>query len=141
MHSSQEVVLLIVQHIVGEGHTWCHQFRDASLDEFLGELGVFKLVADGHTLTSPDEFWQIGIEGVMGETCHLVALVVTVVPVCQRDTKNLRSRYSILAVGLVEVTTTEQEHRIRVLRLQIEELLHHRGEFTVFLCLLYFSFF
>ena len=141
MDSSQKVVLFIVQHIVGEGHTWCHQFRDASLHKFLGELGVFELVADGHTLTSPDEFWQIGIEGVMGEACHFVAFIVTVVPVCERDTKNLCCYHRILAVGLVEVTTTEQEHRIWVLRLQVEELFHHRGEFTVFLCHLYFSFF
>ena len=73
----------------------------------------------------------------MGESCHLVAFVITIVPVCQRDTQNLRSRYGILAIGFVEVATTEQQHRIRMLRLQVEELLHHRGKLPVFLCHLY----
>ena len=74
----------------------------------------------------------------MWKTGHLVALVVTIVTVGQGDTEYARSRDGILAIGLVKVTTTEQHHRIGVLSLQVEELLHHRGQFPVFLCHLSF---
>ena len=56
MHGCEEVVLLVVEHIVAHGHTGSYEFGDASLHEFLGELRVFKLVAYSHTLTCPNEF-------------------------------------------------------------------------------------
>ena len=47
----------------------------------------------------------------------------------QRDTQSISSRLSILLVSLVEVATTEQKQSIRMLFLQVVELLHHRGFF------------
>ena len=57
-----------------------------------------------------------------------------------RNAENARSRYGVLTICLVEVATTEQQYCIRVLRLQVEELLHHRGQLPVFLCHLYVLF-
>ena len=79
MDGTQEIVLLVVEHGVLHGHTRRHQFCDAALDELLCQLGVFQLVTDGHTFAGTDELGQIGVQGVMGETSHLVALVVAVV--------------------------------------------------------------
>ena len=64
---------------------------------------------------------------MMGESRHLVALVVTIVTMGEGDTQNLRGSNGIFAIGLIEVATPEQHYCIRVFRLQIEELLHHRG--------------
>ena len=89
VYGRQKVVLLIVQHGVAHGNTGRHQLRNAALDQFLGQLGVFELVADGHALAGTDEFWQISVEGVMRETSHFVALhACPVVTFCQRNTKD-----------------------------------------------------
>ena len=40
MHSCQEVVLLVIQHVIAQGHTWCHQLCDTTLNEFLGEFWI-----------------------------------------------------------------------------------------------------
>ena len=87
MHSSQEVVFLIVQHIIAQGYTRCHQFGNASFYEFLREFRVFELIADSHTLSCSDQFGQIGIEGMMGKARHLVALhTSTIVTMGKGDT-------------------------------------------------------
>ena len=74
MHSCQEIVFLIVQHIIAQGDTRCHQFGNASFYKLFRKFGILKLIADSHTFTSSDEFGQIGIEGMMGKARHLVAL-------------------------------------------------------------------
>ena len=130
MHSCQEVVLLIVQHIIAQGDTRCHQFGNASFYKFLREFGVFELIADSHTFSSTDEFGQIGIKGMMGESGHLIAFhTSTIITMGEGDTKYLRSGNGIFAIGLVEVATSEQHHCVRMFRFQIEELFHHRGQF------------
>ena len=84
--STEEIVLLVVEHRVLHSHTRGDQLRDASLHQFLGELGVFQLVADGHAPACTDELGQIGVEGMMGETRHLVALPpCPIVAMGQRD--------------------------------------------------------
>ena len=135
VYGSQEVVLLIVQHVVGEGHARRHQLGDAPLDELLGQLRVLQLVADGHALAGADELGQIGVEGVMWKSGHLVALhPCPVVAVGQRDAQYPGRRHGVLAVGLIEVAAAEEHQRVGVLRLQVEELFHHRGQLPVFLC-------
>ena len=87
MHSCEEVVFLVVQHIITQGDTRRHQFRNASLDKLLCEFGVFELIADSHTLSCSDQFGQIGIEGMMGKARHLVALhTSTIVTMGKGDT-------------------------------------------------------
>ena len=87
MHRSQEVVFLIVQHIIAQGYTRCHQFGNASFYEFLREFRVFELIADSHTFSSTDQFGQIGIESMMGKTRHLITLhTSTIVTMGEGDT-------------------------------------------------------
>ena len=132
---TEEVVLFVVQHVVAQRHTRRHQFGDASLDEFLRQFGVFQLVADSHALACSDELWQIGIQGMVGKSRHFVAFVVAIIAVRQRDTQYLRGYDGIVAVGFVEVATTKQQQGLWVLRLEVEELLHHGCQlFAVFPC-------
>ena len=132
---SQKVVLLVVQHIVAQGHTRRHQFGDATLHQLLRQFGVFQLIADGHALAGPDQLGQIGVEGMMRKAGHLVALhACAVVALGQRDAQNACSNHRIFAVSLIEVTTSEQKYCVGMLLLQIEELLHHGRQLPVFLC-------
>ena len=141
MHSREEVVLLVVQHRILHGHTRRHQFRNTSLDKLLRQLGIFQLVADGHTLASTNQLWQVGVEGVMGKTSHLVALVIAIIPMSERNAQYPRSNNGILAIGLVEVATTKQQQRFRVLSLEVKKLFHHRSQLLTFLrCHIAFEF-
>ena len=130
VHSGQEVIFLVVQHVVAHRHAWRDEFRDAALDEFLCQLRVFQLVADGHTPPCADEFRQVGVEGVMGESRHLVLTLrpSPVVAMRQRDAQDAAGIDGIVAVGLVEVATAEEQQRVGMFLLQREELLHHGGE-------------
>ena len=77
----------------------------------------------------------------MGKSCHLVAFVVTIVAMGEGNAQDLRGSNGIFAIGLIEVATPEQHHCIRMFRLQIEELLHHRGQFlALILCHYFLSF-
>ena len=133
MHSRKEVVLLVVQHRILHRHTWRHQFRNTSLDELLCQFGVFQLVADGYTFASTNQLRQISIKGMMGKTCHLVALIIAIIPVGERNAQYPRSNDGILAIGLVEVATTKQQQGLRVLCLEVKKLFHHRSQLLTFL--------
>ena len=131
MDSSKEVVLLVIEHRVGHAGTGRHKLRDASLDECLGQFRVFKLVADSHTFACTDELRQVGVEGMIGEASHRGALRharLAVVSVGERDAENLSGNHRIVGIRLVEIATTEQQQRLGVLRLEVVELLHHRGQ-------------
>ena len=70
MNSCQEVVFAVVQHRIAHCYARRNQFGDAPLDEFLRQLGIFQLVADGHSAPGPHQLGQIGVEGMIGESCH-----------------------------------------------------------------------
>ena len=85
MDSSQEIVFFIVKNGILHRHTWRHQFCDTSLHQLFSQLGVFQLVADSYALTCPDKLGQIGVQGMMGKASHLVAFVIAVIAMSQRD--------------------------------------------------------
>ena len=132
MYGSEEVVLLIVEHVLIDRHARCHQLRDATLDELLRHLGVFQLVADGHAASCTYQFRQIGVERMVRETSHLELLVLAVSTLGKRDAQYLASYDSVGRVCLVEVATTKQHDSIRMLGLKLQELLHHRGHHYIF---------
>ena len=134
MHSTEEVVFLVVQHRILHGHTGRHEFRNTAFYQLFSQLGVFQLVADGHTFACSDEFGQIGVQRMMRKASHLVALVVAIITVCQRNTQDARGNDGVFAVRLVEVATTKQQQGLRIFCLEVEELFHHRRQFAIFLC-------
>ena len=128
MDSGEKIVLAIVEHGVSEGHTRGNKLRDAAFHQFLGQFGVFKLVADGYTAPGSDEFGQICVQRMMGETSHRSALILpAVITLGQGYTQDVGSFHRILSVGLIEISTPEEEDGIGMLGLQVEELFHHRG--------------
>ena len=135
VHGGQEVVFLVVKHVVGHGHPGRHQFGDAPLHELLCELRVFQLVAYCHALAGPYQLGQVGVEGVVRKSGHLCLRPspCPVAPPGERYAEYARCRHGVFAVGLVEVAAAEEQHCVGMLRLEVEELFHHRRELVVFL--------
>ena len=103
-------------------------FRNATLCCL---LGCFKLVTDGNSLTGTDELGQIAVEGMVRKTCHserLALFILCLGALGERNAKNLGCFLCILLVGLIEVTSTEQQKCIGMFALQVQELFEHRTE-------------
>ena len=127
--SGEEVVLLCCHHVVGQRDAWRYQFCYSALHQFLSELGVFKLVADGHSVARSYEAWEVGIEGVVRKSCHFDSChAAFVVAVGEGDTEHLCSGDSVFRVGLVEVAASEEHNRVGIFVLQVAELRHHGSE-------------
>ena len=58
----QKCIAARVECFLVIGNTGCDQLRDTALHDFLGELRVFELIADGHAVSGAHQFRQIGIE-------------------------------------------------------------------------------
>ena len=136
VHRCQPVVLLAVEHRAAHDHTGGHQFGDAALDEFLGQLGVLELVADGDALAGTHQLGQVGVQRMVGKARHLGRCGGSVAAARQGDAQNLARRHRILQVGLIEVSHAEQQHGVGMLGLHLDELLHHRCIQRVFCHLL-----
>ena len=85
MNGSQEVVPLVVQHIVIDRDTGSHQFGNTAFHQLLCHFGVFQLVADSDTFSGTNQFRQICIESMMGESRHLNSFSFSVSAFCQCD--------------------------------------------------------
>ena len=117
MDSCQEVILLVIQHIIAHGHTWGHKFRNTSLYKLLSEFWILQLIADSHSLSCTNQFWQIGINCMMRKASHLVALgPSTIITMRQGDTQDLCSSDGVFAIGFIKVATPEQHYCVRMFR-------------------------
>ena len=67
---------------------------------------------------------------MVGETCHLRILRrAFLVSARERDAEDLRGGDGIGGIGFIEIAAAKKQNGVRVLRFEVEELLHHRGEF------------
>ena len=134
VHGCQEVVFLVVQHIVVDRDTGGHQFSNASLHQLLGQFGVFQLVADGYTLAGPDQLGQVGVQGMVRKSGHLDGLPsFAVVAFGQGNAQDVGGHYGVGRIGFVEIPATEKHDGIGMLGLQVEKLLHHGGEDNIWI--------
>ena len=132
MHTRHPVVLFLRQRGIRITHTRSHQLCHAALNQFLRQLGILQLVADGYAKTRTNELGQIGVQRMKRETRHLQCLRSTacsIAAVGERDIQYLARLHGILRIRLVEITATKQQHRIRILCLDVTELFHHRCKF------------
>ena len=131
MHGSQKVVFPAREHIVSQRHPRCHQFGDASFHQFLGQFRVFELVADGHSISCPDQPRQVVVERMVRKTGHFCrGICPLLVAFRQGDPQHLRGRDGISAIRFVEVAAAKQQNRIGVGRFHVMKLPHHRSEFV-----------
>ena len=56
MNGGEEVVFTVIQYIVVNGYARRYQFGDTAFHQFLGELRVFQLVANGYALARTYQF-------------------------------------------------------------------------------------
>ena len=124
MNGCEEVIFFMIKNIIVDGNTRRNQFRHPAFHQFLGQLRIFQLVADGNTFTGSHQFRQIRIEGMMRETGHFDKLSRPVGFLRLNDPENFSTNHSILTIHFVKVSYTEQKDSIRVFRFNIEILLH-----------------
>jgi hypothetical protein len=75
------------------------------------------LLYDSYFVASRDKTGNIGIGGVIGDTCQRYALILANWSGCQGDVANLGYYFSVLIEGLIEITQAEEDNGIWVLTL------------------------
>ena len=125
------VVLLVGQNVVTQNDARRHQFDDTALDQSLDQLGVFELLADRHALASPDEFRQVGVDGMVGKSRQLHVGRRTVRTARERDAQNAAGLDRVVAERFVKVAHTEEQNGVGMHGLDGVILLH-QGRFDVF---------
>ena len=126
VNGAEVVIRAALQHVVVHAHAGRDELRDAALHQALGFLGVFELVADGHALAGAHQLGQVGIERMVREAGQGHFAAAARAPLRQRDVENAAGRDGIFAEGLVKITHPKQQHRARMLLLELVVLLHQR---------------
>ena len=130
-HGGQAVGAARVQQaVLGQGAGRDHP-DDVTADHRLGAallgLGrVFHLLADGDLEAQADQLGQVGFRRVLRHPGHRDRLAVVVTPEGLRDAEGGGGLVGVVEEQLVEVAHPEEDHRVRMPRLHLEELLHHR---------------
>src|SRR5438045_7870610 len=110
--------------LVIDGCSGSYHLGNTSLYNSLGQLWIFKLVADGHTVTGFYQFMQIGIEGMVRKTGKIRRSGGTIVSFCQRYPQYLRGNDGILPKSFIEIPYTKEQHCVRIFLLDRLVLLH-----------------
>ena len=131
--AAEEVVLLDFQHILSERNARSDNLGDAALDEFLGKFRVLQLVADRNFVAGTDQFRQVALEGMVRKSGHGNIALVPIRTLCLDESQDPGRGYRIVRIGLIEIAYAIQQYSLGVLRLDLEELLHHWGVFR-YLC-------
>ena len=126
-HASEDVVAAFLEQcLVGDGAR-----RDDAhhlpLHRSLGLAGIAALFANGHGLALADQPCEIGIEGDRGYTRHRDGRAGRGTALGERDVEQLGGAPRVLVEHLVEIAHAIEQEHVRVLRLDAQVLLHHRG--------------
>ena len=124
------VIGLAFKHVVVHHQSRSHQFRDASLHQSLGLLGIFKLVAHGHLQSRFDELGQVGVEAVVWESSQFHFRGAAVASFGEDDVQHLGCGHRIGPKRFIKVAHPKQQHGVRMLDLDPVVLLHQRGLFA-----------
>ncbi|MCY1236360.1 hypothetical protein D9M72_490110 [compost metagenome] len=99
-----------------------HRFAAA----LLGLRRVFDLLADCDAEAEADQLLQIIVGGMHRHAAHRNFLSHVLAALRQRDAERARRFDRVLEEQLVEVAHAVEQQRIRVVRLDLDELFHHR---------------
>ena len=130
---AEEIVFLHLQHVFPKGNARRYNFRNAALDQFLGKLGVFQLVADGHFESGPNQFGEVILQGVMRKTSHSHRSFFPVGFLSLDQAQHPGGRNGIVRIAFIEVSHPVQEESFGVLCLHLEIMTQHGGIFR-YLC-------
>ncbi len=102
--------------------------HDLALDESLGLLRIFDLIADGDAKAFLHEPCDVGVDGVMGDTAHRNAAAVGVFRARgQCEIEGARRDERVLVEHLVEIPHAEEHDCVAMLIFGIQVLPHRRG--------------
>ena len=105
-----------------------HDAHDFALDEPLGLLRIFDLIADRDAEAFLDEPRDVRVDGVMGHAAHRDAAAVGVFRSRrERQLEGARRDERVLVEHLVEIPHAEQHDRIPMLFFGIQVLPHRRS--------------
>lgn len=122
----QPIIAPLIDDLVTEGHARGDHLGHTSLHDGLGLLRILQLIADGHAVAGTDQLGHVGFQRMVRKARQF-NITAPVVPPGQRNTKDPRDKDRIRAEGLIEITDTEQQERIRILPLDRVVLVHQRG--------------
>ncbi len=100
--------------------------RDFALDQFLGEPGVFHLVADGDAMALLDEARDVAFGGVIGHAAHGDGGALFLVAGGEGDFEFARGHDGVFEEELVEIAQAEQQEGVRHLLFDAVVLPHQR---------------
>ena len=128
--AGKEVVFLLVEYAFGEGYAGSEDFGHTPFDQLvLDQVGVFELVADGYLVARTHQLLEIDLKGVVREARHRAGFLAAVGALGKHKAEDLADQHGVIRVGFVKVSHTIEQHSFRVLGLDAEILLEHRGIF------------
>ena len=110
VYAGEEIVFLVIEYVVVKRDTRRHQFRNAALDDLLGQFGIFQLLADSHPLTGAHELGQVGIQRMIGKTGKLDVRSLSIGAAREGDTEDFGREYRIFRKRFVKVADAEQQY-------------------------------
>src|SRR4030042_180703 len=131
MNSCEEIILLMIEHIFIKGNPRRHEFRNSPFYNFFCQFRIFKLLADGNSLSCPYKPREICIKCMVRKSRKLYKRSCTISPPRKGYAKYFRCPDSIFTECLIKITNPEKQYRVRMLRLYTIILLHQRS-FDIF---------
>ena len=125
-HRGQVVVLVRAQQVGVGGGAGRDDARDLALDQFLGELGVFHLVADGDAVALLDEARDVAFGRVVRHAAHRDGRALFLVARGERDFELARRGDGVFEEQLVEIAQAEHQQGVGHLLLDAVVLPHQR---------------
>ncbi len=127
VHRGQEVARPRLEHLLVQHHARGDDARHLAAT-MPGPLpGLLHLLADGHLQPVLDELRDVAARRVVRHPAHRDPLRA-LRPRGEGDLQELRGAHRVLEEHLVEVPEPEEEDGVRVERLRLEVLPHHRSE-------------
>ena len=131
-HRGQVVGHPRLQVLLVDERSWRHHPDDLAPDDVgplarLRLLGRLHLLADGDLQPPLHHRAQVTPERVVGDPGHRDRVLDALVAGGERDVQEGRDLDRVVEEQLVEVPHPKHQDRVRILRLDAEELPHHRG--------------
>ena len=122
----QVVGFLVEQRRVGE-RARRDDAGDRALHRTFGGVRVADLLADRHRLAQLQQLGQVLLDRVVGHAGHFDRRAGRCAARGERDVEQPRRLLGVVVEQLVEIAHAVEQQDVRMLRLQAQVLLHHRG--------------
>ena len=122
----QIVIGCAVKDIIVVCHSRSYELRYAPLNQSLGHLRVFQLVAYRNLVAGADKFRKIVLQTMVRESAKLHGRRHAVTALCKHDSQHFAHGNGIISIRLIEIPDPHQQNSLGILCLELHILLHHR---------------